>query len=401
MTTKPLDGKKVLLGVTGGIAAYKSAELLRLLIKEGAGVRVVMTSNAAKFVAPLTFRTLSGCGVVTDVFAATTPSGIDHIQLTDWADIFVIAPATANIIGKLAAGIGDDALSTLALAFDRHFLIAPAMNSKMFKNGIVRENIERLRSHGFNFVGPSSGELACGYEDIGRMSEPSAILEAVISLTYKKDLKNKKILITAGPTVEDADPVRFISNRSSGKMGYAIAKEAARRGADVTLVSGPVSLEPPSGLNLIRTRSAEEMLKAVMEQFTGSDAVIMAAAVSDFRPLHFSKEKIKKGKASTGALKLARTPDILAELGKKKENELIVGFAAESGNVVENASEKLMKKRLDLIIANDITLEGAGFDADGNKVYIINGGGVIEETPVLSKGDIAKRILDEVLKRLN
>ncbi|MBE9504465.1 MAG: bifunctional phosphopantothenoylcysteine decarboxylase/phosphopantothenate--cysteine ligase CoaBC, partial [Proteobacteria bacterium] len=349
MVTNFLEGKKILLGVTGGIAAYKSAELLRLLIKEGAEVRVIMTSNAAKFVVPLTFRTLSGHDVVTDVFTADSSSGIDHIEHTDWADIFIIAPATANMIGKLASGIGDDALSTLALAFDKPFLIAPAMNSKMYKNSVVQGNISRLKTHGFNFVGPASGELACGYEDIGRMSEPAVILEEIISLSYEKDLKDKKILITAGPTMEDVDPVRFISNRSSGKMGYAIAREAARRGAEVTLISGPVSLERPEGLTCINVRSAEEMHKAVMAEVDGSHALIMAAAVADFKPAKLSKEKIKKGDASTMTLELSKAPDILAELGKGKKARLMVGFAAESENVLENTAKKLKEKKLDLI----------------------------------------------------
>lgn len=395
--TLNLKEKKVLLGVTGGIAAYKSAELLRLLIKEGAKVRVVMTQSAAKFVSPLTFQALSGNPVITDLFSDV--SGIDHIEHTDWADIFIVAPATANIIGKMASGIGDDPLSTMALAFDGRFLIAPAMNSKMYKNPIVQENIDRLQSHGYQFVGPEAGDLACGEEGIGRMSEPEAILDEAISLLYRKDLAGKRIIVTAGPTRENIDPVRFISNRSSGKMGYAIAGEAARRGAEVTLISGPASIRPPSGADLVKVTTSDEMYRAVLEKADGADAVIMAAAVSDYRPTESLPSKIKKGKKNI-TLDLEKTVDIIEELGKKKRGSLLVGFAAETENLIENARKKLKAKNLDLIVANDVTEEGAGFDADTNRVFLIDRNGVVEETPKLSKGEVAARIVDLIRERL-
>ena len=398
---KVLHKKNILLGVTGGIAAYKTAELLRLFIKEGANVQVVMTSNAAEFVTPLTFRTLSGNPVATNTFSAESDSGIDHIQYTDWADLFIIAPSTANIIGKMASGIGDDLLSTLALAFDGPFLIAPAMNSKMYKNSIVQENLKRLKSHGYHFVGPDSGDLACGYEDVGRMSEPAVILEKSISILTEKNLVGKKIVVTAGPTREDIDPVRFISNRSSGKMGYAVALEAKRRGADVTLISGPSSVKPPQGVNFKSVVSAEDMFKAVTENVENSDVLIMSAAVADFTPFEISDKKIKKGKKEKESIKLISTTDILSDMGNKKGSMLVVGFAAETDNVIENASKKLREKKVDLIIANDVSAEGVGFDVDTNKVYILDSTGVIEETELLSKSEVATKIIDTVSAKLS
>ncbi len=396
---QPLDGKKILLGITGGIAAYKSAELLRLLVKAGAEVRVVMTGSATKFIAPLTFHTLSGHPVVTTLFSEDLDGGIDHITLTDWANLFIIAPATANCIGKLAGGMGDDALSTMAIAFDGDFLIAPAMNSKMYRNEIVQDNLDKLKTLGFNFIGPESGDLACGYEDMGRMSEPDAISKEVVSIIGKGDLSGKTILVTAGPTREEIDPVRFISNRSSGKMGYAVAREAVRRGAKVTLISGPTAIEPPKGAEIIQVTTAEEMKKAVMKKAKGMDAVIMAAAVADYKPSKVSSKKIKK-KEAKASLELEKTDDILAELGKKKKGALLVGFAAETDNLVKHAEKKLKEKNLDLIVANDVTEKGAGFDVETNRVTLIDKKGIVKKTKALPKSEIAGIILETVKEKL-
>lgn len=395
-----LSGKKILLGITGGIAAYKAAELLRLLVKAGADVKVVMTKSAAKFVAPLTFQTLSGKPVMTELFSAEVDSGLDHIRFTDEADLFIVAPATANSIGKIAGGIGDDALSTLALAFDGPFLIAPAMNAKMYRNPFVQENIGKLKKHGYNIVGPESGDLACSYQDVGRMSEPAEILEAAFSALSEKTLTGKKILISAGPTHEAIDPVRFIGNRSSGKMGYALAREALRRGAEVTLISGPVSISPPNGVSLIKVISAEEMLKAVNEHRSDTDIMLMVAAVADFSPEKPAIEKIKKGKSSETSLELQRTRDIICEAGKDKGSMILAGFAAETENLIANASKKLQEKNLDLIIANDVTEKGAGFDADNNRVTILDNKGIVEETGLLSKAAISSIILNAVEAKL-
>ena len=398
--TKQLTGKKILLGITGGIAAYKSVELLRLLQKEGADVRVVMTANAGEFVRPLTFSAISGHPVVQDIFSADTDSGIEHIELTDWTDLFVIAPATANCIGKIASGICDDALSTMAIAFDGAFLLAPAMNYKMYQNPILQANIEKLKPLGYNFIGPESGDLACGYKAVGRMSEPSAIADKTISLLRSGDLAGKSILITAGPTRENIDPVRYISNRSSGKMGYAVAEAAALRGADVTLISGPTSISQPNVSEFISITTAEEMQKAVENSAKGKDAIIMTAAVADYRPESVATEKIKKNDQSLN-LKLTRTQDIISELGKIKGHSLLVGFAAETENLLANASKKLKAKGMDLIIANDVSEEGIGFDVDVNRVHILDKNGEVRQTDKLSKREIAGIILDAIKERLS
>jgi len=394
---KYLLDKNILLGVTGCIAAYKSAEIVRLLVREGADVRVVMTQNAARFISGMTLKTLSGSPVITDLFAYE--SGIEHIEQTDWADLFAIAPATANVIGKLASGIGDDALTTMALAFDRRFVIAPAMNSKMYSNPIVLGNIKALKSHGYEFTGPASGPLACGMEGKGRMSEPAEVVNAIISALYKKDLTGRHILVTAGPTREDIDPVRFIGNRSSGKMGYAIAREAARRGAFVTLISGPTSLEEPAETEVINVSNAGEMNEEVMQKADKADAVIMAAAVSDYRPAVYSSQKIKK-ESETLTLELQKTADIIKELGSRKRRNLLVGFAAETENLIENASKKLREKNLDIIVANPVGKEGVGFEVDINRVLIIDAQGIIMETPETTKDEVAGNIIDVVADRL-
>lgn len=390
-----IKDKNIILGVTGGIAAYKAAELTRLLIKGGANVHVIMTKGATEFVTPLTFQTLSRNPVHTDIFSLTQEADVGHISLADRADLSVITPATANIIGKIANGIADDLLSTTIMATKAPVLLAPAMNCNMYDNPIVQGNMERLKGYGYHFIDSETGELACGYEGKGRMAEPSDILEEIEAILSPKDLKGERILVTAGPTYEAIDPVRFIGNRSSGKMGYALASMALRRGADVTLVSGPSSLRPPKGVGFISVESAEEMGKAVMANLKDATAVIMAAAVADYTPKKAVSEKIKKGKGPL-SLELEKTLDILSEIGKKKGKRLLIGFAAETENLVANAKKKLKEKNLDLIVANNVKEPGAGFVVDTNIVTIIDKKGNIEELPKMSKEDVAWMVLDRV-----
>jgi phosphopantothenoylcysteine decarboxylase/phosphopantothenate--cysteine ligase len=392
-----LKGREIVLGVTGGIAAYKAVELLRLFIRAGANVRVVMTREALEFVAPLTFQTLSMNPVYTDLFSLISERDIGHISLADRADLIVIAPATANIIGKLASGIADDLLSTTVMATKAPVLIAPAMNVNMYRNSIYRENEDKLRRHGFLFVEPATGMLACGWEGEGKLQEPGIIFEEAVSALSPKDLAGEKVLVTAGPTCEEIDPVRFISNHSSGKMGYALARAAFRRGAAVTLVSGPVCLEPPHGVKTVKVVSAGQMRETVLGFFPDSTIVIKAAAVADYRPEVRAGTKLKKT-AGTLSLKLVKNPDILAELGGIKGERTIVGFAAETGDLVENAAVKLKKKNLDMIVANDISQEGAGFNVDTNLVKLLFRGGVVEELPLMGKDELADIILDRVVK---
>lgn len=391
-----IKGKTIVLGVTGGIAVYKAAELTRLLIKAGANVHVVMTKGAAEFVTPLTFQTLSKNPVHTEMFSLMQEAEVGHISLADNADLFVIAPATANTIGKIANGIADDLLTTSIMATRAPVLLAPAMNCNMYDNPIVQWNMKKLKGYGYHFIDSETGELACGYEGKGRMAEPSDIMEEIEAILSPKDLKGERILITAGPTFEAIDPVRFIGNRSSGKMGYALARMALRRGADVTLISGPSSLKPPRGSRFIAVESAEEMKKAVISNFKGATAVIMAAAVADYRPSKASSEKIKKGKGAF-SIDLKKTSDILLEIGKKKGKRLLIGFAAETGNLVANARKKLKEKNLDLIVANNIKEPGAGFGSDTNIVTIIDKKGNIEELPKMPKEEVAWKVLDWVI----
>ncbi len=391
-----IKDKIIVFGVTGGIAAYKAAELTRLLIKAGAKVHVIMTRGAAEFVTPLTFQTLSKNPVHTDLFSLTQEAEVGHISLADRANLFVIAPATANIIGKIANGIADDLLTTSIMATKALVLLAPAMNCNMYENPIVQGNMEKLKKYGYHFIDSETGELACGYEGKGRMAEPSHILEEMETVLSPKDLKGERILVTAGPTHEAIDPVRFIGNRSSGKMGHALAKMALRRGADVTLISGPSSLKPPRGARFIAAESAEEMRKAVMSNLKDATAVIMAAAVADYKPVTAASEKIKKGKASL-SIDLEKTEDILSEIGKKKGKRLLIGFAAETENLAANAKKKLKEKNLDLIVANNVKEPGAGFGVDTNIVTIIDKKGNIEELPKMGKEDVAWKILDKVV----
>lgn len=390
-----IKDKNIVLGITGGIAAYKVCELTRLLIKSGASVHIVMTRSAAEFVAPLTFQTLSRNPVHTDLFSLTQEAEVGHISLADRADLFVIAPATANIIGKIANGIADDLLSTVVMATKAPVLIAPAMNCNMYENPIVQENMNKLKGYGYNFIDSEIGELACGYEGKGRMAEPGDILERIETILSANDLKGERILVTAGPTNEAIDPVRFIGNRSSGKMGYALAKMAVRRGAEVTLISGPSSLMPPRGARFISIESAEEMRKAVTANVKEATIVIMAAAVADYRPKKAASEKMKKG-ASSISLDLEKTEDIISEIGKKKGKRLIIGFAAETDNLLANARKKLKGKNLDLIVANNVKEPDAGFAVDTNIVTIIDKNGAVEPLPKMSKEEVAWKVLDRV-----
>jgi phosphopantothenoylcysteine decarboxylase/phosphopantothenate--cysteine ligase len=391
-----LKGKKIILGVTGGIAAYKAAELVRELVRSGAEVFVVMTHSAQAFITPLTFQTLSGNKVTTELFSLVEESEIGHIALADRAELLVIAPATANIIGKMAGGIADDMLTTIVMATKAPVLLAPAMNVHMWENPICQENIQKLRGRGFHFIDPEAGELACGYEGKGRLAEIPAIVEEIRAILSPQDLSGETLLVTAGPTEEPIDPVRFLSNRSSGKMGFAVARAARLRGARVILVSGPSALPAPSGVKFIPVRTAAEMREAVLGSLAGVSVLVMAAAVSDYRPKVTSPEKIKKSQAEL-TLPLELNPDILREAGQRKEKRFLIGFAAETESLLANARKKLAEKNLDLIVANDVGLPGAGFAVDTNLVKLIDRSGKIEELPLMGKEDLADRVLDRVL----
>lgn len=385
-----------MLGVTGGIACYKAVELVRLLVKEGFIVQVIMTRGAMEFVAPLTFQTLSGMPVAAETFNLTQESEIGHINLADSADLFIVAPATANVIGKIAAGIADDLLTTVVMATQAPVLIAPAMNIHMYENPIVQENIRKLRRLGYHFMEPAEGYLACGYEGKGRLPEPEQLLEEIRRLVRKKDLAGEKLLITAGPNREPLDPVRYLSNRSSGKMGYALARSGFRRGAEVLLISGPTEIEPPAGVRVISVTTAAEMRDAVLEAFPGSTAVIMAAAVTDYRPVDFAHQKIKRGKGPI-ELRLEPNPDILKEIGARKNGKILVGFAAETEELIANAQKKLKEKNLDMIVANNVGEAGAGFDVDTNVATILDRTGAVRSLPLMSKDDLAEEIFDHLL----
>ena len=390
-----LKGKEVVLGVTGGIAAYKAVELLRLLTKAGANVHVIMTKAAEEFVTPLTFQTLSMNPVSTSIFNLISEREIGHISLADRGDLFVIAPATANFVGKIAGGIADDMLTTTVMATKAPVLIAPAMNVNMYTNPIYKENEARLKSRGYLFVEPAKGLLACGWEGEGKLQDPQVVFEEAVSALTPKDLAGERILVTAGPTREELDPVRYLSNYSSGKMGYAIARAAWRRGAEVVLVSGPTCLDAPWGIETIAVESAQEMREAVLEKVEASTIIIKAAAVADYRPRLRSPEKIKKNGAPL-TLDLEKTPDILGELGRIKGERVLVGFAAETGSLLENAAAKLTGKNLDMVVANDISLEGAGFNVDTNIVKLLYRRGAPEDLPLMTKDELAGVILDRV-----
>ena len=391
-----LEGKCVVLGVTGGIAAYKACEIVSRLKKLHANVRVVLTEHACRFVQPLTFETLSGNQVAVSAFEHSFE--IEHISLAKAADLLLIAPATANIIGKMAHGIADDLLSTTAMAVVCPILIAPAMNCAMYRSAALQENLETLKGRGVLTVGPESGHLACGDEDIGRMSEPETIVARVCELLRgQDDLAGKHVLVTAGPTREMVDPVRFLSNRSSGKMGYAIAEAAARRGACVTLVSGTVALERPRGVETVPITSTLDLYREVTERAKSADLVIQAAAPADFRPLEAARHKIKKtGEGMT--LQLTPNPDVAAQLGRDKhEGQVLVAFAAETDDLIANARKKLDKKNADMVVANDVTQPGAGFAGDTNRVTLVTRSDA-RELPLMSKRDVADAILDRALE---
>ena len=392
-----LKGKRILLGVTGSIAAYKAVEILRELTKRGAEVQVVMTEAATKFVTPLTFETLSRQEVLLDMWSLAYSHRIGHIEATARADLFVVAPATARTIARLALGLADDFLSCIYLASRCPILVAPAMDSDMFEHPALQENLKRLRDRGVHMVGPASGELASGLVGPGRLVEPPEIVEAIERiLATAGDLADEVVLVTAGPTREPLDPVRYLSNRSSGKMGYAMAEAAAARGARVILVSGPTALTPPQGVDVIHVETAQQMHDAVLAKLTAATVVIKAAAVADYRPKQVAGRKIKKDEA-VPQVTLEPTPDILAEVGKRKGRRILVGFAAETEDLVENARRKLQRKNLDLMVANDVSQPGAGFDADTNAVKILDAQGKVEELPLQSKRSVADRVLDRVV----
>lgn len=396
-----LNGKKILLCVTGGIAVYKGAALTSKLTQAGAVVKVILSDSAAKFVTPLTFQALSRSEVYTDTFDEKNPENIAHIHLADWADLIIIAPATANIIGKLANGIADNMISTTLLAATAPVWVAPAMNVHMYQHPAVKKNMETLKGFGYEFIEPGEGYLACGYTGKGRLEEPETIVELARQFfnTQGGELSGKTLLITAGPTREKIDPVRFLTNHSTGKMGYALAGEAVKMGARVVLVSGPVNLEPPSGTELIKVESAEDMYQAALEHFGEADVLIGTAAVADYRPKYIYEEKMKK-KEGDQALELERTKDILFELGQKKKAQVIVGFAAETNDVENHAKGKLARKNADMIVANNVKQDGAGFGADTNIVTIYKKDGTIIGLPLMSKSDVAKNILTEVVQWL-
>ena len=391
-----LKNKQVVLGVSGGIAAFKTAEIVRLLVKAEAAVQVIMTQNAQQFMTPLTLQTLSGRPVATDTFDLSQESEIGHIRLADTAELVVIAPATANIIAKLATGLADDLLTTVLLATTAPVLIAPAMNVHMYAHPLVQANMQKLASLGYHIVEPGTGELACGYEGKGRMAEPAEIVEAIQTALTKKDLKDERIIVTAGPNCEPIDPVRYITNRSTGKMGYAMARVAHQRGAHVTLVSGPTALPPPSGVHFCSVRTAREMQQAVLTAYPQATMVVSAAAIADYRPAEVAPQKIKKG---TGELiiTLDRNPDILADLGQQKGDRLLVGFATETEDVLHNAERKLHSKNLDLIVANDVTQEGAGFAHDTNIVTLLDRTGRVEPLELMSKDAVAHAVYDRLI----
>jgi phosphopantothenoylcysteine decarboxylase / phosphopantothenate---cysteine ligase len=391
-----LDGKTIVVGVTGGIAAYKAAELVRLLVTGGAKVRVMMTRNATEFITPLTLQALSLNPVATDTFSLTQESEIGHIRMADTADAIVIAPATADVIAKAAVGIGDDLLTTVLLATRCPVAFAPAMNVHMYEHPTVAENLEKLRSRGATIIEPGEGALACGYEGKGRLVDPAAIVVEVERMLSKRDLANERILITAGPTQEAIDPVRFVSNRSTGKMGFAIARAAWRRGAAVRLVAGPSALPTPYGVERIETVSAAEMLGETSRNFPWCSALIMAAAVADFRPANPALQKIKKNPKGM-TLELAAIADELPRFAAKKGSRILIGFAAETEDLELNALDKLRRKKLDLIVGNDVSRSDAGFAVDTNIVTLMSADGRIETTPKLMKDEVGDVILDRLV----
>ena len=398
-----LRGKTIVVGVCGGIAAYKVVEVVSRLSKLHADVHVIMTKNANEFVSPITFRSLSHNPVITDMFDELEDWDVKHISIANKADLFIIAPATANFIGKLAHGIADDMLSTTLMATKAPVMFAPAMNTNMYENPIVQENIEKLIRRGYIFLEPDTGTMAeRGVYGKGRLPKPESIVERIKNLLagINKDMIGMKVLITAGPTREPIDPVRYISNNSSGKMGYAVADAAVHRGAEVKLISGPVSIQKPENVHITSVMTAEEMYQAVMNQYMDCDIIIMVAAVADYKSIHIADKKIKKsGEHLT--IELSKNPDILKEVGKVKGTRILVGTCAETNDLIVNAKAKVEAKNLDMIVANDVTMEGAGFEVDTNIVKIIKKDGSIIEIPKMLKTELAYKILDEIVKLIN
>lgn len=393
-----LENKLIVLGVSGGIAAYKSVELLRQLQKEGAAVRVVMTQNATGFVGQLTFEALSGHSVYMDVVEKNVSGEIRHISWADRADAVVIAPATANMIGKIANGIADDALSTFIMAVRSPVLVCPAMNSNMYESRAVQRNIDLLEADGFHVLEPDSGELACGITGPGRLPDPPFIVDRLKKILSRSDLKGKKVLVSAGPTIEPIDPVRYISNHSSGKMGYAIARSAEYRGADVTMVTGKTGLPAPSNVSVINILTAAQMYDAMISNMENADIIIKVAAVADYRVKDVAEHKIKKT-SDDMVINLEKNPDILKAIGERKKNQFLVGFAAETRDLRENALAKLRSKNLDMIVGNVVSEEGSGFGSDTNRVTLFYSDGNIEQLPVMGKDNVADALLDRILER--
>lgn len=391
-----LKGKHIVLGVTGSIAAYKIASLASMLVKKQADVTVIMTPNATNFINPITFESLTGNKCLVDTFDRNFQFQVEHVALAKLADVFLVAPASANVIAKAAHGIADDMLTTTFLACQCPKIFAPAMNTRMYQNPIVQDNINTLRDYGMVVVVPASGYLACGDTGEGKMPEPEVLFEAVLRALTPKDLEGKKVLVTAGPTQEKLDPVRYISNHSTGKMGYAVAAAAVRRGADVTLVSGKVELTPPMGVQVVPVVSAADMAQAVKDVAAGQDIIIKAAAVADYRPRVMAVEKLKK-KDEDLSVELERTEDILAWLGAhRREGQILCGFSMETEHLLENSRAKLEKKKIDMIVANNLKQEGAGFGTDTNVVTLLTKDRT-EELPLLSKEEVADRLLDRLL----
>lgn len=396
---KKLKNKTVVLGVTGSIAAYKIANLASSLVKKGANVHVIMTKNATNFINPITFETLTGNKCLVDTFDRNFEFSVEHVSLAKQADIFMVAPASANVIGKIANGIADDMLTTTIMACKCHKVISPAMNTNMFENPIVQDNLEKLKKYGYEVIDPASGYLACGDTGAGKMPEPT-VLESYImkNIAMEKDMAGKKVLITAGPTMEAIDPVRFISNHSTGKMGYALAKIAMERGAEVTLVTGKTYIEKPDFVKIVDVKSAKEMFDAVDKEFDSKDIIIMSAAVADYRPKTVADEKIKK-KDGESTIELERTDDILGTMSKRKKNQFLCGFSMETEHMVENSKKKLEKKNLDMICANNLKVEGAGFGTDTNVVTLITKENETQ-LPIMSKEQVANEILTEIIKQM-
>lgn len=398
-----LKGKKIVLGVTGGIAVYKAVDLVSRLRKQGAEVRVIMTEHAQKFVTPLTFKEISGNKVAVSMWDGNQEFNVEHIALANWADVFVVAPATANIIAKMSCGIADDLLSTTLLAAQAPIIVCPAMNTGMYQNPATQENIAKLQGWGVTVMPPAVGMLACGVSGPGRLPEPQQIVEFIGDFFAKRegDMRGLKVLVTAAGTREPIDPVRFVGNRSSGKMGYAIAQAAAERGADVLLVTGPSSLSVPPNVRFEKVETTQEMLDACLAAYPEVDIVIKAAAVADYRPHDVADQKIKKKTDDALTVVMDKNPDILKELGARKGRQILVGFAAETQNLLDNAREKIVKKNLDMIVANDVTAAGAGFNADTNIVKFLFPDGTVQSLEQMPKKEVAERILDTVMQLKN